>query len=347
MNDDFLRKISGITSAYNKVKSINDMSNSSLAAMSGVNAFMDKNMYNVINSNPVLSSKSGVDALLKNIYVEPEKFNPIMAAFGNVSQMMKYYERETPYNPLHTSVVEFMRNFSNENTINSLAGVSKMTSTLLNNINFNTFNWRENYPNMFLGESMLYEPSKQYAKFNENIKRLIDLSVLQEDSTLIDGSTVSLNLDNNQTEIFDPVIKEIYEITNQAFEKLNDVNNDSLKILNKLLSRLSKFVNHQYTVALVTGIVLILVNYYFSQLMEVGNKVNPNKINIEKLISESEIGLKQRPIKKHKDFVKIPIGSEISIIEKYKLWAKITYINSKGIPQVGYCRIEDLKKVAN
>jgi hypothetical protein len=334
MNDDLSKKLSSISGAFDKANSFG-------GAKSALDAFMPKIMHNTMYESQALSAVNGV---LKNYYIEPKSFNPIMAAFGNVSQMLEQIDIKTSYNSggMSSTVAEIMRSFSNESAINSFTEVSKKASELLNN--FSTFNWRENYPEMFLGDSMLYVKSKQYGKFNKNINKLIDWSVLQEDSTIIDGSVVSLNLDNNRDESFDPEIEEIFKIANQAFEKLNDENYDGLKILNKLLSRLSKFVNHQYTVGFVVGIVMMLITSYYTQSNAIENKVIPNTISFEKLISENEIGIKQKPIKKYKDFEKIPMGSEITIIEKYKLWAKITYINSKGIPQIGYCRIQDLKK---
>ena len=45
------------------------------------------------------------------------------------------------------------------------------------------------------------------------------------------------------------------------------------------------------------------------------------------MISENEIGIKQKPIKQYKDFEKIPIGAEITIIEKYRLCANSSDID--------------------
>lgn len=332
MNDDLFRKISGVTSAYDKIKDIAGIGNSSLAALSGVNGILNSSMYNAIHKNPTLSAMSGVDMLLKNIYVEPVIYNPLMAVFGNVTQMMKHYED----------------NVVNNSSKNILASLSSLTASNIianlptnNSVKFlssfsdlaENYKWRETYPTAFLNDSLVKQYSKGFDKFNSNIEKLIDLKFIDENSTLVDGLAVSLNLDYENTEINESELIEIFNIINQAFEILIEHKNESFNKLNSILKGLSKFINHQYTY----GLAMILVGIFLTKHFE------STTSNIsEEIIIKKEIGVKHKAINNYKDFVRIPIGSEIEIIKKYKIWAKISFINGNGIPQIGYCRIKDL-----
>lgn len=348
MNDDFLRKIAASTGALNKAKSIIDK----MPTISPFQSAVDRSLVNLSYSESMLDAITKSSLALNAKYYEPVNFNPIMAAFGNVTQMMNQMELNMPvYNPITSSLLDIIQDITkNHNELMSpLLGISKITSKLLDDIKFDTFNWRGTYPDLFIEENQSENQSKnqsEYSKFNENLDRLMDLSIINENSTLADGFAVSVNFDNhNDVATLNPITEEIFSIANQAIEEITQKDIDYESIFNKLLLKLDKIIHNPYTVNLVTGIILLVINHYYEEF----NKINETKIKTEQIaptseviLTEQSITVKQRADNKSKTIDLLPIGVEVEVNKRLKKWVKIIYTKNY-VPQIGYCRNEELK----
>lgn len=347
MNDEFLRKITASTGVFNKVKSITDLAGA-FAPLSSIDLAVQRSLSGLSYNDSMLDAITKSSLALKAKYFEPVKFNPVMAAFGSVTQMMNQMQFQQPvYTPVNLSVVDLMRDFSKYHVeaVSPLLGISQITSKLLNDIKFDTFNWRETYPDLFTEEHQI-EDSSEYSKFNKNLDKLIDLAIVDEDSTLSDGITVSVNLDAHADDTsLDPVTEEIFAIANQAIEQVTQRNIDYEAIFNKLLSKLDKIAYNPYTVNLVTGIILIVISHHYEEF----NKTDETKAKTvqiaptyEVIITVQPITVKQRAHDKSKTVDILPIGVEIEVNKRFKKWVKIIYTKNY-VPQIGYCRNEELK----
>ncbi|RXR17346.1 hypothetical protein EQG63_11195 [Flavobacterium amnicola] len=347
MNDEFLRKIVASTAAFNKMKSITDLAGV-FTPFSGVDLAIQRSLSNLSYQDPVIDAITKSSLALNAQYFEPTKFNPVMAAFGSVTQMMHQMQFQQPvYNPVNLSVVDLIRDFSKYNVeaVSPLLGISQITSKLLNDIKFDTFNWRETYPDLFTEEHQI-EDSSEYSKFNKNLDKLMDLSIVDEDSTLSDGVAVSVNLDTYVDDTFSgPLSEEIFAIANQAIEEVAQKNIDYEAIFNKLLLKLDKIVHNPYTVNLVTGIVLIVISHYYEEYNET-NETNIKTEHIaptyEIILTEQLVKVKQTAHDKSKTIDILPIGVEVEVNKRFKKWVKIIYTKNY-VPQIGYCRNEELK----
>ncbi len=347
MNDDFLRKFMASTGAFNKAKSISDLAGA-LAPLSSVELAVQKSLSNLSYQNPVIDAISKSTLAFNAQYFEPVKFNPVMAAFGSVTQMMHQFNHQIPVNNIiSTSVIDLMKDFSTKqnHTLSPFLGVSKFVSSMLTDTKFNTFNWRESYPDLFTEEFQL-ESLNEYSKFNKNLDKLIDLSIINEDSTLGDSIVVSVNLDNhNDIKTLDPITEEIFAIANQTIEEVSQKKHDYEVILYDFLKKIEKIIHNPYTVNLVTGIILIVINHYyeeFKKINETKTKIEQIAPTIEIIITEKPITVKQRADNKSKTIDLLPIGVEIEVNKRFKKWIKIIYTKNY-IPQIGYCRNDELK----
>jgi hypothetical protein len=335
-NFDHLKNISGLAGALNidtlthkmnsfdlnLAKTISPLEPSlKLAALAG-------------NFNQALFAKSNVDLLLSS----QTKISALAAAMSNVVSLLG--NNINPITQPYANILALMTNKQND-ALKTMAEISGFTSALKN------FDWQKNYPQAFTNSNIFVQASeitRQFERLERNIDNLNVLTSNEDDKiTFSDALIVSLNLDFEQSETIDPEIEKIFEIANQAFEKLDNFNENFLDIFKKLYIKLSKFVNHPYTV----GIVLILANYYFVKYMDSEKNEVKSPTSLERVISEKCLGLKLHPIKNSKDFVVVPIGSEIIINERKKVWATVSFINSNGILQIGYIRIDELEKVSN
>lgn len=343
MNDDFLRKITATTRALDKVKKITDLAVAS-APLSAIDLAIQRSLS---YHDPMIDVISKSSLALNAKYFEPVKFNPVMAVFGSVTQMMYQMQIQQPvYNPINPSILDIINSFTTQHNkaISPLLGISQITSKLLNDVKFETFNWRETYPDLFTKEQSL-EYSNEYSKFNENLDNLMDLSIVDEDSTLSDGVVVSVNLDAHAdvTVFIPPATEAIFSIANQVFEQIKQENIDYAEVLNQALHLLDKFLQNPYTVNLVSGILILVIGNYYNK----NNKVNEAKITQiatthEIILTEQQVTVKERGEDKSKTIDILPIGVEIEVNKRNPKWTKIIYTKNY-VPQIGYCRNEDLK----
>lgn len=347
MNDEFLRKLAISTGAFNKMKSITDLAGA-FAPLSAVDLAVQQSLSSLSFQNPALDAITKSSLAINTQYFEPSKYNPVMSAFGSVTQMMHQMQFQQPvYNPVNLTVIDLMRDFSKYHleAISPLLGISQITSKLLSDIKFVTFNWRETYPDLFTEEYQI-EDSSEYSKFNENIDNLMDLSIIDENSTLSDGVAVSVNLDTNaNVTSLTPLTEEIFAIANQTIEEVAQKNIDYDAIFNKFLLKLDKIVHNPYTVNLVTGIILIVISHYYEEY----NKTKQTNIKTEQIAPTYEIILTEKLVKvkqtahdKSKTIDILPIGVEVEVNKRFKKWVKIIYTKNY-VPQIGYCRNEELK----
>lgn len=352
MTDDLIKKTTGFQSTFDKITDISKVidSSSSLAAISGVTAAYE-NARKVVDFNESSTSRilSGIDNY--KLYDATH----ISAKFSG--DFYKNFMQSIAIKPIVSglaSVIELMQNKEVYDTINNsakfLSSFSQLTAkSLIDNIKFQTidgkadiladfskitsnYNWRKHYSNLFIDYDEEFKKPIHFLKFNENLKKLQDLNILDRESTFIDGSTATSILDDTSN-IDSQQNEQIYKVTNEAFEQLTANEADSLKILNKLYKKVNNFLGNDYTKGLIIGLILIIATYYITKKLD-----KPN----EKLILESDLSIKQKPIKSYKDFIVIPTGAEVMIVEKFKVWAKVTFTNSDGIPQIGYCKISEI-----
>lgn len=371
MNDDILKKISSPLTAMDLATKMAKVPDNSLSAMtqaikiskswhthndlpmgidilSGVDKAMSKVFVNPLEENPIFSKFHEQNTAFYKAVIEPTWFNPVMSAFDSINKLS-----------WNTDFMDGMKKSPMQQILSSIPNENYGMPPHITE--FLTMDWREKYPALFFDTKAIFY-SNEFSKFNENLKKISDMIGIEHIENIIDGSIASLQLDNDNDDVLQPSLEKVYRLTNSAFEQVIE-GKDAAIVFQKLLKRLEKFLDNKYVlniISSVAGAIMVLMLQPYLPIKTTTEKIeqvqqpkvksvrksNDAKEVVKKLIAEMEIGVKMKPIKSYCDFTHIKIGSEINVIDYYTKWAKVHFINENGIPQIGYCRIDELKKSA-
>lgn len=324
MNDDFFKKIAGLTNVYDNFDKISGLSNLSVAAMVGVPNFDNySNFESIVNISNSFNNNYIHNVLANNNYFVPLKVNPINEAFTNVKQL---FNASTQFKNL-TNIEHIYKALSPD--------LSKPF------IDISNFNWREKFPEFNYDNTKLYNDSIEVAKFANTV------SINENVSNIKDGLIATLNLDSENLDDLSQESIEIFNIANETIESIANSEIFDIEIYYEFLQKISKYVTNKNVVEFIKGVVMNIFAGLF--LILIANNVDVFKSQqpqntIEEIISSKVIPVKVKPILKSKDCYHIPEGNEFEVIKRFKVFARINYNDSNGDKQVGYCKIVDLKE---
>ncbi|MCG2611494.1 hypothetical protein LZZ90_08235 [Flavobacterium sp. SM15] len=347
MDEEFLRKIGESTGEFNRAKSIADLAGA-FSSQSPIDLVTQRNLSAFDYRVPAVTA-------MANSLRTQDFDSSVKVAYGRVVEMMNQMQFYKPVsNPISKSMIDIVRDFlkNHEEALKSHHDITKIKTLITSGAKFDTFNWRETYPEFFTKEKKI-EGSSEYSKFNDNLDKLIGLSIIDENSTLVDGVALSVNLDSDiEAAELTKGNEEIFSIANQTIEELFQGKTSYEEIYNEFLLKLEKFVYNQYTVGLTVGIISSIISglivYFIVKNIETSSNVNEVKTEqiipkSETILTEQVIHVKKRGDKTSKTVATLPIGIEITIEKRYRTWTKIKFIKDYN-EETGFCLNTELIK---
>lgn len=212
-----------------------------------------------------------------------------------------------------------------------------------------------------------------FRNYNEQI-----YSAISNNNTIKDGLVVTYNLDiSNNTPQDDILDEEFLEKANDVIEKISTDFSNAKKAINNFLIEFFNTDRLSFTKSFIREIVMNIICAYLTQLMfpqseSISNSIINNNQVITNITDKSkktvmnnsttinltinnlnvgdeyktfkEKALKSNRMKNLKSFDEIPVGTEITIIKKYRKYIIVTYFED-GVLKFGYTEADGIANI--